>query len=58
MLNGNTVATLTFNQLQSRNQQNQDGSMFNQLYQYQQHEILVEFHEEEYMIVQQLFHRN
>jgi len=36
MLNGNTVATLTFNQLQGRNQQNQDGSMFNQLYQYQQ----------------------
>jgi hypothetical protein len=36
MLNGNTVATLTFNQLQSRNQQNQDESMFNQIYQYQQ----------------------
>ncbi len=34
MLNGNTVATLTFNQLQGRNQQNQDGSMFSQLYQY------------------------
>ena len=32
MLNGNTVATLTFNQLQSSNQQNQDGSTFNQLY--------------------------
>jgi len=37
MLNGNTVATLTFNQLQSRNQQNQDGSMFNQFSQSQQH---------------------
>lgn len=32
MLNGNTVATLTFNQLQGRNQQNQDESMFNQFY--------------------------
>jgi hypothetical protein len=32
MLNGNTVATLTFNQLQTNNQQNQDGSMFNQLH--------------------------
>lgn len=37
MLNGNTVATLTFNQLHGGNQQNQDGSMFSQLYQYQQH---------------------
>ena len=37
MLNGNTVATLTFNQLQAGNQQNHEGSMFNQLYQYQQH---------------------
>jgi hypothetical protein len=37
MLNGNTVATLTFNQLQTRNQQTQNGSMFGQLYQYQQH---------------------
>jgi hypothetical protein len=46
MLNGNTVATLKFNQLQSRNQQNQDGSMFNQ------------FHERDYMLVQQLVHRN
>lgn len=36
MLNGNTVATLTFNQLQTRNQQNLDGSVFNQGYQYQQ----------------------
>ncbi len=36
MLNGNTIATLTFNQLQGTNQQNQDRSMLNQLYQYQQ----------------------
>jgi hypothetical protein len=30
MINGNTVATLTFNQLQGGNHQNQDGLMFNQ----------------------------
>ena len=36
MLNGNTVATLTFNQLHGGHRQNQDGSMLNQLYQYQQ----------------------
>ncbi len=42
MLNGNTVATLTFNQLQSRNQQNQDELMFNQSYQYQQHRDISE----------------
>ena len=36
MLNGNTVATLTFNQFHGGNQQNQNRSMFNQLYPQQQ----------------------
>lgn len=33
MLNGNTFATLTFNQFHGGNQANDDGSMINQLYQ-------------------------
>ena len=33
MLNGNTLATLTFNQFHGGNQQNEDGSMINQFYQ-------------------------
>lgn len=37
MLNGNTVATLTFNQLHSGQQRTHDGSVFDQYYQYQQH---------------------
>lgn len=36
MLNGSTVATLTFNQFHGGNQQNQNGSMLNQLYPQQQ----------------------
>lgn len=36
MLNGNTVATLTFNQFHGGNQHNQNASMFNQLYPQQQ----------------------
>jgi hypothetical protein len=38
MLNGNTVATLTFNQLNTRQKRTQDGSIFDQLSQYQQHD--------------------
>jgi hypothetical protein len=36
MLNGNTVATLTFNQFNNGQKRAQDSSMFDQFYQYQQ----------------------
>jgi len=36
MLNGNTVATLTFNQINARQKKTQDGSMLDQFYPNQQ----------------------